>query len=748
SLSTRQLQIADMARARRSTALKVKSYAQDSGSEEEEDEDEEMKVEGELESEFEETASVGSKRSTKSVQEDYVEDTEDFVPEEKKKSKSKGKGKAVGRGRAGKLQSMVNLPIDVWFSIAEDLDPLSLLYLGRANKMMRSLFASKTRSKGLWNIVKRSVHLPDLDSTDINDLQLTSLIWERNCHVCGKPRAVLVDYCLRKRWCKFCRSKNLVLATRLRTQINSCVPELPKLSLSTIQGPTNHNWNQKRYHFKAEAQQVNNKVIAYQEVVESAKGKKLTAAAQEELDVYLDEREALVKTAYEDGKKLAIWERSSAADRQAQDAAARQARTAAIKAKLVELGYDDRDFSSMWRVKHLLDQPTALTPIIWNRISPKIIENVESSKRERLEREAGDRTVSRRKKVEPFFEALRDDAKDKLFPSLTLFLSMPAVQPLWKEEDSTIDEEIWHSSLDEIKSQLPKVKRWIRLEFARELIKTYDEITHPVSQELRKSIHFPEPTIRAYSRFDHSTSLNIDDPSTVSSSDLDILLSRFTANFSSTAPRQVPIDWLVHYSSHGVHGVRNAVPKKWLQAQLEILKQTGLQDSADTGQALEKLGANFDCQGCHNHLKYQPTYSWLNTAPVLKPTKSTGLTWSEMTQHAFEFHADGFNTSYYTVPTIRYGKAESPKVISSVDRLIAESENQIQEEEEVDALYQYEQDQVQSLIETHEPSPGEADIDVLVAADVSEKQIEEAFEGDEEVDALLETHGVGNASTA
>jgi len=65
-----------MARARRSTALKVKSYAQDSGSEEEDDEDEEMKVEGELESEFEETASVGSKRSTKSVQEDYVEDTE------------------------------------------------------------------------------------------------------------------------------------------------------------------------------------------------------------------------------------------------------------------------------------------------------------------------------------------------------------------------------------------------------------------------------------------------------------------------------------------------------------------------------------------------------------------------------------------------------------------------------------------------------------------------------------------------
>jgi hypothetical protein len=74
--------------------------------------------------------------------------------------------------------------------------------MGRANKMMRSLFASKANSQGLWNIVKRSIHLPDLEGTDINDLALTSLIYDRDCHVCGKGRAVLVDYALRKRWCK------------------------------------------------------------------------------------------------------------------------------------------------------------------------------------------------------------------------------------------------------------------------------------------------------------------------------------------------------------------------------------------------------------------------------------------------------------------------------------------------------------------------------------------------------------------
>jgi len=248
--------------------------------------------------------------------------------------------------------------------------------------------------------------------------------------------------------------------------------------------------------------------------------------------------------------------------------------------------------------------------------------------------EAADRVVSRRRKIEPFFEALRDDANDKLFPPFNLFLSIPAVQLFWKEEDSTIDEEIWHNSLDEIKSQLLKVKRWIQLEFARNLIKAYDEVSHPVSEDLRKSIHFPEPILRDYSRFgNHTTSLDIDDHSTISPNDLDTLLSRFTAKFKSTTPRQTPLDWLSYYSSNResvVHGLRNAVPEKWLQTQVRILKETGLQDSKETIEELDKLGANFDCQGCHDHLKYSPSYSWLNTVPVVKPSKTTGMTWSEM----------------------------------------------------------------------------------------------------------------------
>jgi len=84
-------------------------------------------------------------------------------------------------------------------------------------------------------------------------------------------------------------------------------------------------------------------------------------------------------------------------------------------------------------------------------------------------------------------------------------------------------------------------------------------------------------------------------------------------------------------------------------------------------------------------------------------------------------------------------------VISTVDRLIAESENQVeeQEEEEVQAFLTDEQAQMKALIRTHKAQRGELDVDALIVADEKENRIEDAFEEDEEVEDLLETHGVG-----
>lgn len=73
--------------------------------------------------------------------------------------------------------------------------------MSRANKMMHSVFASRSAAP-IWAIARENVYLPDLEAPDKTDMQLASLIWERECHICGRGRAVIVDYCIRKRWCK------------------------------------------------------------------------------------------------------------------------------------------------------------------------------------------------------------------------------------------------------------------------------------------------------------------------------------------------------------------------------------------------------------------------------------------------------------------------------------------------------------------------------------------------------------------
>ncbi|GAA5898088.1 F-box protein [Sporobolomyces salmoneus] len=659
-----------MARPKRAAASKKKIYVP-------EDEVEEEGVQRD------ETSQVATEEQEEAEEpEEYVEDeqedAEEFVPTKKArmsepKGKGKGKAKAKVRGRAGKLKSMVNLPIDVWYMIAEHLDPPSLLYMGRANKMMRSLFASNENSRGLWNVVKRSIHLPDLEAPDLTDLALTSLIYERDCHVCGKARAVLVDYCLRKRWCKKCRSNNLVLANRIRTQVANLDVYTLACSLTTTQGPTNYNWNGKRYVYKADVIEINDELLELQQAIGDAKGKDEKRAAKSALADYVTERKAIVKAAFEDGKKLATWERSSAKDRKDADTAARQARKDAIKAKLKELGYEDQDMRYLYEVSNLMDKPATLTPTIWNKISSKIIAAVEKNKQERLVHEARRRADQRRNLVMPYYDALKAASGDQdFFPSFNLFASMPSVQVFWKEEESTIDEDIWHSNLDKVQGQIPKVQRWMKLEMARALVEARQELQHPVPDDLRSSIHprkvrSPEEVEEArtygYGR-GYSTALDVDDTSTISSSDLDALLSRFTSTFAT-------------YISSGYYRWKefadgeadrffsglsvSSVPRNWLKVQIEVLKQTGIADDDETNEKLEQLGPKFSCYDCHKHLPYRPSYSWLApTAQNDKPEKSDGLTWNEM------FHSSNYFSSHVSgSPRILYadrkpGSIEEP----------------------------------------------------------------------------------------
>jgi len=103
------------------------------------------------------------------------------------------------------------MPLDILVEISRHLDPPSLLSMSRANKMMRGMFAHRSAAP-IWAIVRANVDLPALEATDLSEMALASLVYERNCHLCGRGRATIVDYALRVRWCKVRRSSPLVSA--------------------------------------------------------------------------------------------------------------------------------------------------------------------------------------------------------------------------------------------------------------------------------------------------------------------------------------------------------------------------------------------------------------------------------------------------------------------------------------------------------------------------------------------------------
>ncbi|GAA5900643.1 uncharacterized protein JCM6883_002910 [Sporobolomyces salmoneus] len=535
-------------------------------------------------------------------------------------------------------------------AVAEHLDPASLLFMGRANKRMRTLFASKS-SQTLWNTVKRRSHFPELECADLNDLAIMSLIYDRDCSS---------SLYLATSWAETFKQTLIEMLVQAY-QVNQLEEEVLRVrplsfrayrvSACTLyrEQTFSHGYTRNLYD-RSDAHKVALTLSELDDAIAAARDQDEREDAKISLETYVAGRRAFVQAAFEDGKKLVGWVESSVAARQAADAAARQARLDAIKEKLLELGYQKEDFDEMTSVSTLLDQPTPLTPTIWKKISGKVIAAADDNRQFRLILEARSRAEGRRQLLKPFYQALRDDSTDKsLFKAFDLFTNMPAVRSLWKDEDSTIDEEVWHAALDEIQAQLPKVARWVQLEFARVLLEAYRYIDHPVADELVLSIHPFEPFSppEAYYRdgYPHETALNLDDTSTISSVDLDAFLSRFSAIFKdSSFTRLAPDRWQEVHEDRSLelglntqHDIDNLVPIPWLRNLVGILKQTGLEDDQTAEERLDQLDTQFWCSRCHpDHIRSQ--------------SRGVGFSWKEMVQHAFQSHDQVYRISSSSPP--------------------------------------------------------------------------------------------------
>ncbi|GAA5855791.1 hypothetical protein JCM9279_003322 [Rhodotorula babjevae] len=678
-----------MPRQPRTAARKAIKYTDVPPSSEDDEDDTEL-------TDASESASVASSSRqgrAQQDQEDEDNDESDDEPARKKartstsssttaaKSTTKVKGKGTGRGRTGKLSAFLAMPLDIFVEISRHLDPPSLLHMSRANKMMRGVFAHRSAAP-IWAIVRGNVDLPALEATDLSEMQLASLIYERNCHLCGRGRATIVDYALRVRWCKNCQRANLDNTSRVRRKVDDLHPKTLACSLFTNRSATGRGSSKNSYYCTPHVKAMSEKLHELEAQVpkrSTKKSKKRKAQVEAEdgdeddevivvdkLDAFVKQRRDIVAASQRDAVALIKWERSSLTSRRETGNAARQARRDAIKARLLSMGYDEDDCAHLlWSdVSNLVDQPTQLTDAIWTRISPKIIEHVMGEKASRLCRERMGQLHNRLVALKPRYEALlaiQVGEAYTTFPSWDVFSLLPTVEPFWFFEDADSSDETWDTALPVIVEEVDLARRAIKVGYARKLVEVLVEAGAPVDEALVKKLEAPvEPiqssgvllsTIDGESAYDymHRNLMRAvvdlgDTADAVTDRDFDDVFGQLVSGlpvitFSRpTSRHHFPAIHEVLRSDGGSALAKDAsfLPPVLVKQMLDILKRAGLPNDQSSTAKLEALGPVFSCHACPK-LVYGRLFG-LGNAPA-----PDALDWNAVMSHALQAHSLGYS---------------------------------------------------------------------------------------------------------
>ncbi|GAA5854746.1 hypothetical protein JCM9279_007013 [Rhodotorula babjevae] len=702
-----------MPRPSRAAAAKAVKYVDEALSDEGDEDDTEL-------TDASESASVASSSRKGRAQQDQEDDAwsqdgdSDHPPARKKarplssssksatKSTTKAKGK--GRGKMGKLSAFLAMPLDILVEISRHLDPPSLLHMSRANKMMRGVFAHRSAAP-IWAIVRGNVDLPALEATDLSEMQLASLLYERNCHLCGRGRASIVDYALRVRWCKKCQRANLDNESRIRRKVENLHENALECSPFTHRSLSGYNSNNKPYYCTPHVERINIKLheLDSRPLKKPLKKKKKPGKKRKhededddfessedemdevdngELEAFVKQRHDDVAASQRDAVTLVNWERSSLVTRKESDEAARAARKEANKQKLLDLGYSDADcvISPYSSVYNLVDQPTHLTKSIWTRISPKIIEHVEAQKQRRLADESCQRCKARHAALRPRYDhllAAQQGDAHVTFPSYSIFNSLPSVEPFWVPDDVEATDAEWSAALPAILAEVDLARRAIKVGYARQLVKNLAETDAPVDAVLASKLTLPPGgpvrpigvLLEAASAGNNyhmlsylgTSSLDLADTADgVRDADFDGLFSRLVAYFWL---RQHHHKKLAHFPAvHAAHRDENrsAVASSGVQLNvllakqiLDVLKRTGLPDHVSSLAKLEALGSEFSCHRCL--AVFNPyLHNW--NKPLRTSHGRSDLYWSELVDHLTNQHRTSYTShhwSYYKPPEIR-----------------------------------------------------------------------------------------------
>ncbi|KAG8872588.1 hypothetical protein FRB97_007497 [Tulasnella sp. 331] len=360
------------------------------------------------------------KQRVKKPQDEY-----EYAPRPKAVKKERVKGK--GSRMAGKLDGLMNLPVDIFAEVCSHLRPLDLLHLARANKRLRQLLTSQDSSP-LWRRARSSIKdLPDCPS-DLSEPKMCSrreLLVHHNLTI---PEDILQAM-------PYATAAETGQTTRRYDQTFFLVPMVHSV-IARMEGLANG------------AEPYNHFIMALKQ-----------------------ECAALFQT----GAAMYCWHADQSDMKATEAMEATNKREDAIHEKLIELGWTESDFPSHdYDWNNMVRQPRELTATIWKRIHPKLIPILETTRRNRLQFEKAARADRRRFTITQFYSDLVGAAmmadstlRRSMLPKNGDVRLIPVVKRMAEEDTECVTREMWDEVIDEIKAG---VQDW-RTRVQKKLIK-------------------------------------------------------------------------------------------------------------------------------------------------------------------------------------------------------------------------------------------------------------------------------------
>ncbi|KAI0634988.1 hypothetical protein C8Q77DRAFT_1156348 [Trametes polyzona] len=296
------------------------------------------------------------------------------------------RNKALETQDIGELTQVLKMPIDVFFEITSHLEPIDVLQLARASKELRAMLLSPAYQYA-WIAARCNMEPPMPDCPPyMTETRYARLVFEPVCDACGDDMSVCVDYAIPARFC--CPwwehnvrdggelAREFELVDSAQSDVFNLLP-MANLFERNTEPLTTLDQSSDGIYYKPEFAFV---AMRYGELMLS--GEKVA------LDEFVEERKANALLRLNWNLTIAEWEGNKHHHERSLSMKVQQERIAAIEHRLREMGYERSEYPQEdSNFYHVLNQPRALTPKIWDTMHPKLVAILDAE-RQRLADEA------------------------------------------------------------------------------------------------------------------------------------------------------------------------------------------------------------------------------------------------------------------------------------------------------------------------------------------------------------------------